>query len=99
MRALRPRERSNKNFQLMNGASNTIIHKKLSKRKLDDVTKDTSGWITDIKLFRGELRKLGVIRHGPDQDAPFFNTPSHLSQIQSFKSIISTSSPLILILK
>ena len=37
---------------------------------------------------------LQYSRRGPDQDAPFFYTPSHLSEIHSFKSIISTHFPL-----
>ena len=31
-----------------------------------------------------------IYRRGPSQDVPFFCTPSHLSELQSFKSIIST---------
>ena len=30
-------------------------------------------------------------RHGPAQDVPFFYMPSQLSELQSFKSIISTN--------
>ena len=36
---------------------------------------------------------------GPAQDVPFFYTPSHLSELQSFKSIISTHFLLIFIFK
>ena len=38
-------------------------------------------------------------RRGPAQDAPFFYTPSHLSELQSCKSILSTGFPFIFILK
>ena len=33
------------------------------------------------------------------QDVPFFYTPSHLSELRSFKSIISTHVPFIFIFK
>ena len=38
-------------------------------------------------------------RWGPAQDVPFFYTPSHLSELQSCASIISTKFPFILIFK
>ena len=38
-------------------------------------------------------------KRGPAQEVPFLYTPSHLSELQSFKSIISTHFPLILIFK
>ena len=39
------------------------------------------------------------IRRGPAQDVPFFYTPSHLSELQSFKSIISTNISSVFIFK
>ena len=41
----------------------------------------------------------GVSRRGPAQDTPFFHTPSHFSEQQTFKSIISTNISGILISK
>ena len=38
--------------------------KKLSKSKLDDVTKDSEDWITDLEILIGNLHKLGVIIDG-----------------------------------
>ena len=36
-------------------------------------------------------RKASTIWRGPAQDVPFFYTPSHLSELKSFKAIISTN--------
>ena len=33
---------------------------KLAKCKLDDVTRNPKGWITDLGLLRGDLHKLDV---------------------------------------
>ena len=38
-------------------------------------------------------------RSGPSQESPFFYMPSHLSELKSFKSIISTHFPFIFIFK
>ena len=45
----------------MTGASKTRIHKRLSKRELDDVTMDPEYWIIELKLFPVYILKMGVI--------------------------------------
>ena len=45
----------------MTGPPKAILHKKFSKIEIDDVTRDPEDLITEIKLLRGDLRKLGVI--------------------------------------
>ena len=37
-----------------------MLRKYFSKWKIDDVTRNTEEWITDIKLLRGYLQKLYV---------------------------------------
>ena len=48
--------------------------------------------------LRGSLFEY-FIRLCPAQDVPFFYIPSHLSELQSCKSIMSTNFPFILIFK
>ena len=43
------------------GDSKTNLHNKFAKIELDDVTRDPEDWIAKLELFRGDLRKLGVI--------------------------------------
>ena len=45
----------------MEGASKTRLQKKLSKCKLDDVTRDPEDWITELESLRGKIRELRVI--------------------------------------
>ena len=45
----------------MTGASKKRLQKKLSKCKLDDVTRDPEDWITELESLRVKIRKLGVI--------------------------------------
>ena len=49
--------------------------------------------------FRMPHKIEGLLWRGPAQDVPFFYTPSHLSELQSCKSIISTGFPYIFIFK
>ena len=42
------------------GDFKTILHKKLAKCKLDDVTPHPVEWINDFKLLRRDLRNLDV---------------------------------------
>ena len=51
----------NKKFQQMKGESKTIIRKKWSKGRLDDVTRDPKHWINEIEFLRGNLWKPVVI--------------------------------------
>ena len=48
---------------------------------------------------RKSLYLFTNIWRGPSQDVPFFYTSSHLSELQSFKSIISTIISVIFIFK
>ena len=53
-------------------------------------------WKHNVQTMKTWLR---LFWQGPAQNAPFFYTPSHLSELQSFKSIISTIFPFIFIFK
>ena len=39
-------------------ASKTILHKKFTNCKLDDVRRNPKEWNTEIKLLRGELQNM-----------------------------------------
>ena len=45
------------------------------------------------------VTRSDMLRRGPAQDVPFFYTQSHLSELQSFKLIISTDFRFIFIFK
>ena len=45
------------------------------------------------------LSSLSFQLRGPSQDVPFFYTPSHLSELQIFKSIITTEYYFVFIFK
>ena len=47
-------------FDPTTGASKTKICDKFANWKLDDVTKKPEEWITELKLLRGDLRKLDI---------------------------------------
>ena len=47
-------------FDPTTGASKIRLHNKFSNYKLDDVIRNTKGWITNIKLLRGDLQKHNV---------------------------------------
>ena len=54
-------ERLNEEFLPETGSSKTRIWNESAKRKLFYVTRDTEDWITELELFIGDFRKLGVI--------------------------------------
>ena len=53
-------EKLSRNFDPTTGASKTIIRKKFYECELDYVTRKPGEWITEIKILRGDLRKLYV---------------------------------------
>ena len=47
-------------FDPTTGYFKKILRNKISKCKLDDVTRNPEEWITQLELLRGDLRKLDV---------------------------------------
>ena len=64
----------------------------LMKKKLPNLC-----WLKILPTVRMEI--LTIKWRGPVQDVPFFYTPSHVSELQSCKLIISTDFPFIFIFK
>ena len=59
--ALRSWGKLENKFDPMTGLSQTGLQKKLAKCELYGITRDSEEWITELKVLRGDLRKLGVI--------------------------------------
>ena len=40
--------------------SKTRLHKKFAKYELDDVTRNSEEWISEIEILRGDLQNLNI---------------------------------------